>query len=185
MRASSKRILFVLPTLIFLAAGAGFFLGLVDPERDPSVIPSALIDDPAPEITLAPVDGLGLPGLTPESLKGSPVTVVNLWASWCAPCRIEHPQLMALADVPGVRMLGIDYKDRADKAVQFLQELGNPFSAVGFDQDGRGGIEWGITGVPETFFLDSDGRIRHRHVGPIDADTLQNAILPKLKEIAG
>ncbi|GAB5471366.1 MAG: DsbE family thiol:disulfide interchange protein [Rhodospirillales bacterium] len=183
MRKGTKGLLFALPTLVFVSVAVGFFLGL-DPDRDPSAIPSPLIDQPAPEISLPAVEGLGLPGLEPDMLKGSPVTVVNLWASWCAPCRIEHPQLMALAEESGVRVLGIDYKDRADKAVAFLRELGNPFEAVGFDQSGRGGIDWGITGVPETFFLDRDGQIRHRHVGPIDADTLKNAILPKMREIA-
>ncbi|MEO1194394.1 MAG: DsbE family thiol:disulfide interchange protein [Pseudomonadota bacterium] len=184
MRKGTKGLLFLLPTLIFISLGVGFFIGL-DPDRDPSAIPSPLMDEEAPVVELPPVEGLNLPGLTADSLKGSPVTVVNLWASWCAPCRIEHPQLMDLAEVPGVRMLGIDYKDRADKAVTFLEELGNPFEAVGFDQTGRAGIDWGITGVPETFFLDSEGRIRHRHVGPIDAETLKNAILPKIREISG
>ncbi len=184
MRKVTKGLLFLLPTLIFLAAGVGFFLGL-DSDRDPSTIPSPLVDHNAPELTLPPVAGLGLPGIEPEMVKGSPVTVVNLWASWCAPCQIEHPQLMTLAKEPGVRMLGIDYRDKADKAVNFLQQLGNPFEAVGFDELGRGGIDWGITGVPETFFLDSEGRVHHRHTGPIDADTLKNSILPRIREIAG
>ncbi len=184
MRKGTKGLLFLLPSLIFVAAAAGFLLGL-DPERDPGAIPSPLVDHAAPEITLPPVAGLNLPGIEPEMLRGAPVTVVNLWASWCAPCRIEHPQLMALAEEPGVRMLGIDYRDRADSAVRFLTELGNPFEAVGFDVKGRAGIDWGITGVPETFFLDSEGRVRHRHTGPIDADTLKNNILPRVREIAG
>ncbi len=183
MLTNTKRLLFILPTLIFVAAAVGFLMGL-DPDRDPSAIPSPLIDEPAPQISLPAVEGLDLPGLDPEALKGSPITVVNIWASWCAPCRIEHPQLMALAEEPGFRILGIDYKDRADQAVKFLDELGNPFSAVGFDQSGRGGIDWGITGVPETFFLDREGRIRYRHVGPIDAGTLNEVILPRLREIA-
>lgn len=184
MRKGTKGLLFLLPSLIFVAAAVGFFFGL-DPNRDPRAIPSPLVDHAAPEMSLPAVAGLGLPGIEPEMLKGSPVTVVNLWASWCAPCRIEHPQLMKLAKEPGVRMLGIDYRDRADSAVTFLRELGNPFEAVGFDLEGRAGIDWGITGVPETFFLDSEGRVRHRHTGPIDADTLKNNILPRIREIAG
>ncbi|MBC6405503.1 MAG: DsbE family thiol:disulfide interchange protein [Rhodospirillales bacterium] len=184
MRKSTKSILFLLPTLIFMAAAAVFFLGL-DPKRDPTAIPSPLIDRAAPAVTLPPLPGLDLPGIDPDLLKGSPVTVVNLWASWCAPCRIEHPQLMALSEDPDVRMLGIDYRDRADKGLAMLQELGNPFDAVGFDPQGRAAIDWGITGVPETFFLDSDGRVRFRHRGPIDERLLEKIIRPKLEEIAG
>jgi len=183
LRKSTKILLFALPGAIFLAAVAGFFYGLTS-GRDPSAIPSPLIDREAPQLSLPPVAGLDLPGLDAQLLKGSPVTVVNVWASWCAPCRIEHPQLMALSKEPGVRLLGIDYKDQAAKAVAFIEEHGNPFDAIGFDESGRAGIDWGITGVPETFFLDSDGRIRYRQVGPIDAETLERVILPHVKEIA-
>ncbi len=184
LRATTKTILFVLPSLIFLAAGVGFFLGL-NPDRDPSAIPSPLVGQEGPGLTLPPVPGLEVPGIEPEMLTGSPVTVVNIWASWCAPCRIEHPQLLALSKEPGVRMLGIDYRDRPEQAVKFLTHLGNPFEAVGFDEEGRAGIDWGITGVPETFFLDREGQVRHRHTGPIDAETLENSILPRIREIAG
>lgn len=184
MRGGTKVLLFVLPSLIFLAAAGGFLLGLTS-DRDPSAIPSPLIDKAAPALSLPAVEGLAVPGLTPELLRGAPVTVVNFWASWCAPCRLEHPQLLALSKEPGVRLLGVDYKDRPDKAAAMLGELGNPFAAVGADQNGRGGIDWGITGVPETFFLDSEGRIRYRHVGPIDAETLEKTVLPRVREIAG
>ncbi len=184
MSKRTKALLFILPSLIFLAAAVGFYLGL-SPDRDPSAIPSPLVGQEAPEVSLPPVPGLDLPGLEPALLKGAPVTVVNIWASWCAPCRLEHPQLVALSKEPNVRMLGIDYRDRADAALKFLTEMGNPFDALGFDTKGRVGIDWGITGVPETFFLDSDGQVRYRHTGPIDADTLKNNILPRIREIAG
>src|SRR5262245_65219638 len=120
---------------------------------DPSRLPSALIGRPAPVTALSALEGLSdgatpLPGVSADDLKSGQVTVVNYWASWCAPCLQEHPQLMALRERSGVRLLGISYKDQAANARRFLGRHGNPFTAVGVDADGRAGIEWGVIAVP-------------------------------------
>ena len=112
-----------------------------------------------------------MPGLDSASLKGQ-VTVVNVWASWCAPCREEHPVLMQLARMQGVRLVGINYKDQAENARRFLGALGNPFSAVGADTAGRAAIDWGVYGVPESFIVDANGAIAYKHVGPLTEQAL-------------
>jgi cytochrome c biogenesis protein CcmG, thiol:disulfide interchange protein DsbE len=110
--------------------------------------------------------GNPVPGLSDADLKGR-VTVVNVWASWCVPCRQEHPALVELAKDPAVRVVGINYKDSPDNARRFLRELGNPFAAIGADSSGRAAIDWGVYGVPETFVVGPDGTIRHKHIGPL------------------
>jgi cytochrome c biogenesis protein CcmG, thiol:disulfide interchange protein DsbE len=161
--ARRSRLLF-LPVLAF-AALAGLFLVRLLSGADPARVPSALIGRPAPTLALPPVAGLSTPGLAPGDLRGG-VTVVNVWASWCAPCRVEHPQLVALAKA-GVRVVGINYKDEPENARRFLGMLGNPFAAVGADRDGRAAIEWGVYGVPETFIVGPDGTVRHKLVGEL------------------
>lgn len=166
--ARRSRLLF-LPVLAF-AALAGLFLVRLLSGADPAKVPSALIGRPAPALALPAVAGLTQPGLAAADLKGG-VTVVNVWASWCAPCRVEHPQLMALAK-DGVRVVGVNYKDEPENARRFLGLLGNPFTAVGADRDGRAAIEWGVYGVPETFVVGPDGWVRHKVVGPLTAETM-------------
>ncbi|MDX1485786.1 MAG: DsbE family thiol:disulfide interchange protein [Alphaproteobacteria bacterium] len=146
------------------------FLWALDRGRDPSLVPSPLIDKPAPEFTLAGFDGG--PKLTDADLKGG-VTVVNVFASWCLPCRAEHPYLMALARDGKARIFGINYKDKAEDAKAWLKELGNPYARIGADANGRVAIEWGVYGVPETFVVDAAGRIRMKHVGPLTPDRLE------------
>ncbi len=180
-RAFGRRLLFVLPVLIFVAAAVAFWLGLAG-DRRPDSIPSALLDKPAPAFDLPAVEGLGVPGLKTADLAGQ-VTVVNLWASWCLPCKVEHPLLVALSREAGVRLVGIDYKDKPADARAFLAGLGNPFAAVGADADGRAGIEWGISGVPETFILDAAGVVRFRWVGPLNEVDLRDKILPLLRSL--
>ncbi|QRM35231.1 DsbE family thiol:disulfide interchange protein [Microvirga sp. VF16] len=163
------RLLVLLPILIFSVLALIFLVRLTT--GDPSKLPSALIGRPVPEFSLAPLpgltaDGTPVPGLSTADLKGR-VTVVNVWASWCVPCRQEHPVLMELAKESGLKVAGINYKDNPDNARRFLGMLGNPYAAVGVDQDGRTAINWGVYGVPETFVVGSDGVIRYRHVGPI------------------
>jgi cytochrome c biogenesis protein CcmG, thiol:disulfide interchange protein DsbE len=153
---------------------------------DPSRLPSALIGRAAPSLVLPPLDGLTdganpVPGVPPGRPGPGEVRVVNFWASWCAPCLQEHPQLMALKSEAGVRLYGINYKDQAANARRFLGRYGNPFSAVGVDGDGRAGIEWGVIAVPETFVVDDRGLIVYKHTGPISAETLQSAVIPAIR----
>jgi cytochrome c biogenesis protein CcmG/thiol:disulfide interchange protein DsbE len=155
---------------------------------DPSRLPSALIGRPAPTLVLQPLEGLTdggkpIPGIPTGRPGPGEVAVVNFWASWCAPCLQEHPQLMALKDQPGVRLYGINYKDQAANARRFLGRYGNPFSAVGVDGDGRAGIEWGVIAVPETFLVDDRGIIVYKHTGPISPATLETAVIPAIRAV--
>jgi cytochrome c biogenesis protein CcmG, thiol:disulfide interchange protein DsbE len=145
-----------------------------------SDLPSALIDRPVPEFTLPPIAGDG-EGLTSAALEGQ-VSLVNVWASWCPPCRVEHPVLMHMA-AAGIPIYGINYRDRPEDAEAFLQELGNPYRAIGADRTGRVAIDWGVYGYPETFVIDAEGRVRYRHVGPIMPHDLENRIMPLLRSL--
>jgi cytochrome c biogenesis protein CcmG, thiol:disulfide interchange protein DsbE len=167
--AFRRRLLIALPLLGFMALAALFFRGLES--GDPSRLPSALIGRPAPNLSLPALEGLmhenaQVPGLDPANFQGR-VTLVNVWASWCIPCRSEHPQLERLAADRRFQLVGINYKDSAENARRFLGRYGNPFVAVGVDTGGRVAIEWGVYGVPETFLVGRDGRILYKHVGPI------------------
>jgi cytochrome c biogenesis protein CcmG, thiol:disulfide interchange protein DsbE len=170
------RLIYLLPLALFLALAGYFAIGLT---RDPSKLPSTLIDRPAPAFALPAVIEGGQ-GLARADLTGRPV-LVNFYASWCAPCRIEHPALMRLVREQGVIVHGIAYKDKPEAARAFLAQLGNPYARNGLDLDGRAGIEWGITGVPETFVIDAGGRIRFRFQGPLNAAVIENDILPLLR----
>ena len=143
--------------------------------RDPSLVRSVLINKPAPELTLPAVTGIGVGGLESSLLQGKP-TVVNVFASWCVPCRAEHPYLEALKAQTGVQLLGINQKDQPDNAVKFLAELGNPYDAIGADSDGRVSINWGVYGVPETFVVNPAGVITYKHIGPIDGQSLAEVV---------
>lgn len=170
-----SRLVFLIPLLLFGGLALLFLIGLY--QGDASKVPSALIGKPAPAITLAPLEGLQrdgrpVPSFGMDDLRGRG-TIVNVFASWCAPCRVEHPFLVALSEAPAVKagrvaLLGMNYKDEPENARRFLGALGNPFSAVGTDSAGRAAIEWGVYGVPETFVIGPDGRILEKHVGPID-----------------
>jgi cytochrome c biogenesis protein CcmG/thiol:disulfide interchange protein DsbE len=170
-------LLFLLPLLLFAALAVVFLVGLF--AGDASKVPSALIGRPAPTISLNALEGLQrdgrpVPAFGMSDLAAGRATIVNVFASWCAPCRVEHPFLVALADAPAVKagkvaVVGMNYKDEAENARRFLGALGNPYSAVGVDRSGRSAIEWGVYGVPETFLIGPDGRILEKHVGPLDA----------------
>lgn len=182
--AARSRLIFLLPVLVFVVL-AGFFLVRLGGD-DPSKLPSALINKPAPAFTLPPLEGLTangqpVPGLSGEDLKGK-VTVVNVWASWCAPCRQEHPLLVDLAKDPSIRLVGINQKDDPDNARRFLGSLGNPYAAVGADRNGRVSIDWGVYGVPETFIVGPDGMIRYKHIGPLTPENI-TAFRERLREI--
>jgi cytochrome c biogenesis protein CcmG/thiol:disulfide interchange protein DsbE len=179
-----RRALVLLPLALFAGLAALFLVRLF--AGDPSLIPSPLIGRPAPQTALPPVaglvrDGEPLPGLDPAQFKDA-VTVVNVWASWCVPCRDEAPLLMRLAKDHRFRLVGINYKDEADNARRFIARFGNPFAAAGADASGRAGIEWGVYGVPETFVIGRDGKIAYKLVGPITADNLDTVLKPQIEK---
>lgn len=173
------RLIFLLPLAVFVALAAVFLIRL-ETAGNLEAVPSALVGKPVPEFDLPPLKGVPQPGLKGADLKGA-VTVVNVFASWCGPCRIEHPQLIALQKDQRIRLVGINYKDVPANAVRFLDELGNPYAAIGVDTTGRTAIDWGVYGVPETFVVDANGIVRYKHIGPIDAAGLQATVLPAIE----
>jgi len=174
-----RKAVYLLPLLAFFALVAWFALAL-RPSYDPQTLPSAMIDQPAPAFDLATLSGG--PDLALSGLKGQ-VVLVNFFASWCAPCRVEHPILMRLAEQEHVALYGIDYKDRPEAAKQILAQLGDPYRAIGLDPDGVTGINFGVYGVPETYVIDKSGQIRKRFVGPLTAEALERELLPLLKKL--
>jgi cytochrome c biogenesis protein CcmG/thiol:disulfide interchange protein DsbE len=179
-----RRAIVLVPLLIFLGLALLFFFRLN--AGDPSLIPSALIGHPVPQTDLPPVagldrDGKPVPGIEPADFKGA-VTVVNVWASWCVPCHDEAPLLMELAQDSRLRVVGINYKDEPDNARRFLGRYGNPFAAAGADANGRGAIEWGVYGVPETFVIGRDARIAYKLVGPITPDNFAALLKPQIEK---
>lgn len=175
-----RRWLALLPLGLFLLL-AGVFTAQLLSGRDSSVVPSALLGAPAPQTALPPIPDLNLPGLDPTTFVGQ-VTLVNIWASWCAPCRQEHPLLMQLAGDARIAIVGLNYKDKPENARRFLGELGNPYAAVGSDNSGRAAIEWGVYGVPETFLVGKDGKIAWKQVGPFTAEIVANKLLPEIQK---
>jgi cytochrome c biogenesis protein CcmG, thiol:disulfide interchange protein DsbE len=172
------------PVLIFAALSGLFFYALMT--GDPSKVPSALIGKPVPKASFAPLEGLvasgqTAPGFSEADLGTGDVSVVNFWASWCAPCVEEHPLLVELQKTTGVKLYGVNYKDQPEAARRFLGRFGNPFTAVGTDNAGRGAIEWGVYGMPETFVVGKDGRIAYKHVGPITQRSLAEKMIPAIE----
>ena len=171
--------LVLVPVVVFAALAALFWKGL---SGEPSKIPSALINKPVPEFTLHPVPGLDAPGFTSADLAKGKVTVVNVWASWCAPCRIEHPLLAELAKRTDIALYGMNYKDEPENSVRFLGTLGQPFAAVGMDRDGRTSVNWGVYGVPETFIVDGQGTIRYKHIGPLTPEAITGVLAAEIEK---
>lgn len=174
-----RRLIYLLPALLFLVV-AGYFAYSLRPGHDPQLLPSALLDKKAPAFDIPALAGGGR--LTLADLKGQPA-VVNIFASWCAPCRLEHPLLMRLARVDGVRLFGIAYKDKPEVSARFLAEVGDPYRAVGVDLEGRTGLDFGVYGVPETYILDRDGHIRARYVGALTPARIERDLMPLLRKL--
>ena len=182
--SARPKLIVLLPLALFLALALLFFFRLG--AGDPNKLPSALIGQMAPQTDLPPVEGLvsegkPLPGLVAAEFKGA-VTVLNVWASWCIPCRDEAPVLLKLAEDKRVRVVGLNYKDTAENARRFIGRYGNPYAANGADVSGRAGIEWGVYGVPESFVIDRTGTIIYKLVGPLTPENLQSVIRPELEK---
>ncbi|MGI9401273.1 MAG: DsbE family thiol:disulfide interchange protein [Rhizobiaceae bacterium] len=188
-RSSRRWVLAALPLLVFLVLAAIFMKQLLE-GGNTREIPSVLIGKPAPVFDLPQLEGLKnsdgqLPGITKSTLIGK-VSVVNVWASWCGPCRVEHPFIMDLARDDRIQVVGLNYKDQNANALRFLAQLGNPFSVVGVDQRGSAAIDWGVYGIPETFIVDAKGIIRYKQIGPLSPKSYEEKFLPALEEaIAG
>ncbi len=175
----------LLPLVIFLGLAAIFWNQLTG-GGNPQDLPSALIGSPAPEFELPPIErlveaGAPVPGFSRADLMGR-VSLVNVFASWCGPCREEHPLLMQLAEDGRFAILGLNYKDAPENATRFLYGLGNPYDAVGSDRNGRVGIDWGVYGVPETFVVAADGTIVYKHVGPLSEASLRDKLMPEVEK---
>lgn len=174
-----RRFIYIVPAGLFIVLAMFLGWGLTN---DPSEVPTALRDKAVPAFDLAALDSAAH-GLATTDLQSGEISVINVWASWCVPCRAEHPRLEEIANVEGVSLYGIAYKDTPEAARGFLDELGDPFQRIGADLDGRVGIELGVYGVPETFFVGPDGMIRYKHIGPITPDHMENRILPLLDRL--
>jgi cytochrome c biogenesis protein CcmG/thiol:disulfide interchange protein DsbE len=172
-----KRLLYVLPFLAFAALAVLFYSGLKG--TPPDQLPSAMIGKPVPPIVLAGLDG-DAKGFSPADLASGRVTVVNVWASWCAPCRLEAPALARLSRRKDIALYGFVYKDKPAAARAFLAEFGNPFARLGLDANGSTAIEWGVYGVPETFVIDGHGIIRERYAGELTETVLSTVIEPAI-----
>jgi cytochrome c biogenesis protein CcmG/thiol:disulfide interchange protein DsbE len=168
---------FLLPFAAFVALAVLFAFGL-NPSRDIHALPSPLIGKPAPAFTLTDV-------LDPaRSVSNAPlngqVYVLNVWATWCAPCREEHEALLAISQQHVVPIIGLNWKDQRERAQQWLQELGNPYQGVGFDSDGRTAIEWGVYGAPETYLVDGQGRVIFKFISPMTQQIWDREFMPRI-----
>lgn len=172
------RILALIPVAIFALVGGAFYWGLLNNDDR---LPSTLIGKDVPEFDLPPIEGR-VDGLSTADLKGQ-VSIVNVWASWCVPCRVEMPLLNELAARDEVAIFGINYKDSPEGALGFLAELGDPYTRIGADRNGRVSIDWGVYGLPETFVIDAEGRIAYKHIGPFNRRSLEEDILPVVRRL--
>ncbi len=169
---------YLLPLALFLAMAALLYRGL---SIDPKLVPSPLIGKSAPMFSLAQLEDPAAT-LSNADFKGR-VSLLNVWATWCVSCRAEHRVLMQLAKSGDVVIYGLNYKDERPAALRWLQQFGDPYRANAFDADGRVGIDWGVYGTPETFIIDKEGVIRHKHVGPLTWDIVQQEIMPLVQQL--
>ena len=173
-----KTLKFVIPLVVFAALAGFFAVGLT---KDPHEVPSPLIDKPAPAFKLAELHDADKV-FTPEEMKGK-VWMLNVWASWCVSCRVEHPLLVDMSKRQSVPIVGLNYKDAREAGVKWLDKLGNPYVLSAYDVDGKVGIDYGVYGVPETFVIDKQGVIRYKQIGPITPEALDKTILPLIRKL--
>ena len=175
---SRRSALFIGPLIAFMVLAWFLLRGL---SLNPREVPSPLIGKSAPAFSLPQLDDMDKT-LAPADLQGR-VWVLNVFASWCGPCRSEHPQVQRLAQAQLAPVIGLNYKDPPDNAKQWLQQMGNPYQAVAVDIQGRAGLDWGVYGVPETFIIDKTGTIRYKHIGELTDKVLDEKLLPLLREL--
>jgi cytochrome c biogenesis protein CcmG, thiol:disulfide interchange protein DsbE len=178
------RLRFLIPALIFALLGAGLVYALStfqSGRNAPSLVPSVLVGKTAPEFALAAPDGFPQ-GLATADLKGK-ISIVNVFASWCPPCHVEHPILLELAKGTDFQLVGINWKDRDEKLTAWFKEAGNPFARIGADRNGRVAIDWGVSGAPETYIVDRAGVIRWAWRGPLTADLVRDEIRPLIRAL--
>lgn len=178
-----RRLVVALPLILFAGLAAIFLVRLYG--GDPSRLPSALIGKQVPDFKLEPLaelvdGGQSIEGFSAGTLYGNKVSLVNVWASWCVPCRAEHPFLMELAKRSDIQVIGLNYKDKPANARRFLGTHGNPYTRVGVDPNGRVSVDWGVYGVPETFIVDKKGVIRFKQIGPLTQDSMKR-FLPQIE----
>jgi cytochrome c biogenesis protein CcmG/thiol:disulfide interchange protein DsbE len=173
-----KALKFILPLAVFIGLVAFFAVGLT---RDPREVPSPFVGKPAPAFKLAQLADEKL-AFTPEDMRGK-VWLLNVWASWCASCRVEHPLLLDMARRKMVPIVGLNYKDRREDGMQWLARHGDPYVLSVHDFDGKVGIDYGVYGAPETFVIDKQGTVRYKQIGPITPEALERKIVPLLREL--
>lgn len=180
-----RRLIVILPVAIFAGLVGIMIALLTDSERNDDLtrLPSPLVGKPAPTMNLPAINDTVPGGFATSDLKGK-VSIVNVFASWCVPCLAEHPLITELAE-QGIPVYGINHRDQPEAATNWLRRHGNPYIAVGADVDARASLDWGVTGVPETFIIDANGVITYKHVGPITQDALDKKILPSLRKAEG
>jgi cytochrome c biogenesis protein CcmG/thiol:disulfide interchange protein DsbE len=169
---------YLAPLGIFALLVAFLFRGL---SLDPKLVPSPLVGKPVPAFTLTRLDNPAVT-ISDADFKGK-VSLLNVWATWCVSCRREHETLVQLAKTGQVEIYGLNYKDNREDANRWLSQLGNPYVANAFDSDGRVGIDWGVYGAPETFIIDREGIIRHKHIGPLTDEIINDEILPLVAKL--
>ena len=167
-----------LPLVAFAALAAALAVGLFRGERD--VLRSTFLDEPAPVFSVPKYKAEG-ETVSLEGMKGEGPVVLNFWASWCGPCIVEHPEITKLSKLEGVRVFGINYKDKTDDAQRFLDRYGNPFTEIGVDEKGRAAIEFGVAALPETFVINAEGRVIYKHTGPIGPGDYDEKLLPAIE----
>ena len=177
----NSRLIFILPALIFVVL-VGFFVWGLQEGRDPSNVPSAMIEKPIPEFDFPGEPLLERDGFSDKSMKNDKVIVVNFFASWCIPCRAEHALLTQLVEEEGITLWGINHRDKTEDAKEFLEQLGNPYERIGIDS-GRGVVKWGVYGLPETLVVDREGRIRYHHRGPLVRAIIERDLLPVIRAL--